>query len=280
MSIFDRLRKRAPNAAVEVAVHLRVMEPSADQVEAARQAQSDRYYNDKATIDGYVIQRFGPDPIGTLRSPGDSACPSCGATFEKPLSKSRKCPECNAKIVVRTVDGERRAYTKDQALLIHERKAILAEYRAAFRRVQNIGVGPARFLEKLDTLGRDFRPRDASWHLLNEAALDAMKSGDFHALQMAYRLQASQLKDEGRDPNDSLAHAHEASALNYKQQGLAEGLRILACGCDVCGEDNGREIRWSEFKRGQFGPVGPLPHRDCAKGFCACTYTAIISSFR
>lgn len=262
-----------------VTVDLEVQYPSSEQIDAMRAEARERYHRNKDVIDDYVKRTYGDDPFEQMKPPTAEICPHCGCVYAAPLARSRKCPVCGEKIVLRTVEGKKYALTPDQAEFVDNRKKLLAEYRAAFRRVELVGYGANDFVSALESRGPGYSARDASWGLLNQRALDAMNAGDFQGLKMAYLQQAVQLRDEGRDPIQSLALCREAETLEYRNSDIAKGLVITACDCAQCRKDQGRKLSWDQLERGRFGLVGPLPHADCEKGFCTCLYAAWTKSW-
>ncbi len=265
MGILDRFRQRAGNTP----------QPRVRVTGSIELTDQEDYEHNNAVIEAYVAKRFGPDPIESISPPPATVCPYCGSLFDTALKQSRKCPTCHEAIVLRTVDGRRVAFTEDQAHTVDERNTLLAAYRTAFRRAGSVAFTAEQFTDTLDSLGPEYQPRDASWRLLNQAAVDAMKAGDFLTLARAYQLQAEQLCDEGREPTQCLSFSREAEALHYRNQDVVKGLTVRSCTCGVCDVDNGRRLAWGDFKEGKFGLVGPLPHVDCAKGFCTCSYSPI-----
>ena len=263
MGIFDRFRERAGN----------IPQPQVRVTGSIELAGQEDYEHNHAVIEAYVAKRFGPAPVESISPPPVTVCPYCGSLFDAPLKRSRKCPTCHEAIVLRTVDGRRVAFTEDQARAVDERNALLTDYRKAFRRAGSVGFTVEQFTDTLASLGPGYQPRDASWRLLIQAALDAMKAGDFFTVARAYQLEAEQLRDEARDPTQCLSFSMEAEALYYRNQGDVKSLTIRSCTCGVCDVDNGRKLAWGDFQQGKFGLVGPLPHVDCAKGFCTCSYS-------
>ena len=254
--------------------HLEVHYASPEQVDAMRAETREQYQHNKDVIDDYVERKYGDDPFEQVTPPSAGVCPYCGCLHAEPLVRSGKCPACGEKIVLRTVGGEKYALTAEQAELVDKRKKLLVEHRAAFRRVQNVGCSAEEFVSTLVSLGPGCSARDASWKLLNHRVIDATRKNDFGSLKMAYHAQAIQLRDEGRDPIHSLANCLEAETLEYRNYPNAIGLEILSCECGHCSKDKERKLRWDEFERGQFGFVGPIPHAECEKGFCTCSYVA------
>lgn len=227
---------------------------------------------DKQLVHAYVTTHYD-DPWSEL--PGEptlTACPSCGSVFDKPLAQSRKCPECSAKIVVRTVDGSKHALTEAGAARLDTGKQVIASFNKYRKHAANLEINTPTLLAKLDELraqGPGFTVGDAFWQLSNNANLEAMRTGDLHRSSRVLFTQALCLHEEGRDFLALKREANKLSVQHYVQQGIVTKVQILADGC--C-----EECREYADAIGQVTPSvaleRPLPGNGCSRDWCNCSW--------
>ncbi len=204
-------------------------------------------------------------------------CPYCGTIINPPPARSRKCPHCRERIVVRTrrSDGVKLLLTEAAGKEFDKQRKAEVARNEGIRRSQNIGASIEDFerTEKELTGKWGFAPpRDVFWALANEAVLDAAKKGTAHHLSMVYWEMARLLYDEGnpRHPHIEMARrASRASIQAYAERGIGGGkVEVLATCCQVCDVDNGRE-----YTIAQAIEVLPIPHEACENnGWCRCTW--------
>lgn len=203
-----------------------------------------------------------------------AACPHCGSVLDPPPASSRKCPECRGPIVVRTRKGTKLLFTPTGAEAADRERAREVAANKARRHASNIGVdddGWHRMEQQLTgRFGRPPSAGDVFWSLANEAIQDAMRSSDWHRLQMLYFEMALHLKDEGRDFRDLRRESLRCSVRHHIAQASRFGageplLRVLGCrpDCEVCRPDAARSFRAGEL----LADDAPVPH-DCE--WCAC----------
>jgi len=123
---------------------------------------------------------------------------------------------------------------------------------------------------------------DATWSLLNQAAMGLMEEGDFETLSRVYFSMALQLDRENRDFSAQLREANRMRLLAIQQKarespGLYSGVSIgSGKGCEACEKLDGKRFTLEEAIRLQ-----PLPCPDCTftlksgrPGWCRCLYFA------
>ena len=278
--LFGRTAKPAPATTshpaaappISVTVTARVTEPSRQEREQMAEAMREAYRRDKQLVYSYVIEHYD-NPWADLPSEGSlTACPSCGSVFDKPLARSRKCPECSAKIVVRTVDGTKHALTESGAARLDNAKQVVATFNKYRKHAANLEIGTATLLTKLDELRAEnpgFTIGDAFWRLANNANLEAMRTGDLQRSSRVLFTQALCLHEEGRDWLNLKREANKRNVQHYLQPGIVTKLRILADGCcDEC----------QQYAAG-IGHVAPavalerlLPGGGCSRDWCNCSW--------
>ena len=205
-------------------------------------------------------------------------CPYCGLRIDPAPARSRRCPHCKERIVVRTrrSDGAKLLLTEAAAAEFDQDRRLEAERNEAIRRSANIGVTREHFAKAERDLARKFgfaQPRDVFWMLANEAAVRAMKRGEWHALSMIYWEQARQLYEEGKPHLDLARQASKASLQVFVQGGYVRNVEIVCNCCAQCQRDAGRKMALADAVREL-----PIPHETCDNdGWCICLWVPIIT---
>jgi hypothetical protein len=178
--------------------------------------------------------------------------------------------------VVRTrrSGGARLLLTQAQAQAFDKERERQAARNDALRRAQNIGASGADFERKEGELTKQWGfapPRDVFWALAGQAAVAAMKKGDWHHLSMIYWEQARLVFEEGKDCLEIRREAEKAQLRGYAEQGV-KYVRILAGhSCSSCTPDNGHRFSVSEALEKM-----PIPKDNCENGWCACTWSPLV----
>jgi hypothetical protein len=200
----------------------------------------------------------------------DPACPVCGTVLDSPPKSRGKCPACGQPLVMRTVAGQRVAFTPEQA------SAYTVADKAAKQR--------AKFLKRLgyfdvteqdwdrtqreltSQFGTPAKVGDVYWRLANEAALGYEQNRQW-ALGMRVRNDMAKFNvEEGRDWVGS-ARLAEQDALRSLQEydDARQAMILIACPCDICQADH-----LTVKPLGDFAARWPLPHADCGRPPCRC----------
>ena len=219
----------------------------------------------------------GPAPVVPV------ACPNCGGVLDPPPDRTRLCPSCRHRIVVRHSDG-RTIYLTEAAVEIFEAERELEIERQAWT------LARRRWLHLARAAGApaELRRRAAAAPLSIEAVrsardlyLDAAESAVKAARKAkrwdeVARIRRRQAAALLRRPVAARHRRDEIVALH--REGVAATLRALAmvsreaelvgasC-CQTCRTDNERIFRIADELR-----TPRLPHAGCPRGLCACDW--------
>lgn len=224
-----------------------------------------------------LFDREPSKPSSKTRDAPPSACPYCGVVIDPPPARSRKCPDCRERIVVRTrrSDGAKVLLTEADAADFDEQRKAEAARNDAIRKSSNIGATPEDFANAERTVAQKFGtalPRDVFWQLANEFAVRAMKSNDWHALSMVYWQQARLLYEEGKPHLDLAREASKASLQRYAHDGFVKQVEILCNCCELCERDAGRKMSVQDAMEQL-----PIPHEESANdGWCICLWVPVV----
>ena len=205
------------------------------------------------------------------------ACPSCGTILETPPTRSRKCPACKERIVVRTRRSDRvkLILTEAEGKKFDEQRDREAARNDAIRRSESVGATVEDFsrTEKELTEKWGFAPpRDVFWAVAVKAALAAMEKRDWHQLSMVYWTQALLLHEEGKPHMQLAREASKASLQRYAEDGYTRSVQVIAGCCQLCDRDEGRRFTIPEALEEL-----PIPHDGCERdGWCACMWNVVI----
>lgn len=206
-----------------------------------------------------------------------AACPSCGTILETPPKRSRKCPACKERIVVRTRRSDRIKLflTEAQGKQFDEQREREAARNDAIRRSESVGATAEDFnsTEKELTEKWGFAPpRDVFWAVAGKAAIHAMEKRDWHQLSMVYFTQALLLNEEGKPHLQLAREASKASLQRYAEDGYTRSVQVMAGCCQRCDRDEGRQFTTAEALEKL-----PIPHEGCENdGWCRCMWNAAI----
>lgn len=222
-------------------------------------------------------KRTGAEKSHALNSQVNAECPHCGVNFDPPPARTRKCPKCRERVVVRSHRKQKFYLTEAQVEAFEKKRAREYLRNAAIRAAENIHVN----LEKFETRERDLQdempgsgPHDVFWSLANERVASLMKpqmsSSDWHRLSMVYFQQALWLNKQERDYWHLKSEADKAYAQSYALQGI-ETLEIVAEDCDEC-----RAFHGKQYPIHQAVKSWPIPEGVCTAKWCTCTWNLVL----
>ena len=211
------------------------------------------------------------------------ACPNCGGMLDPPPDRSRLCPNCRHRIVVRHSDGHA-IYLTEAAVKVFEaerqleieRQTWTLERRRWLHLARAAGA-PVELRRRAAVAPLSSEAVRSSRDLYLEAAESAVRAARrakrWDEVARIRRRQAAALFEEA---GGSAPPTDEIVAL-YRE-GLAATLRALAtvsreaelvgasC-CQACRMDNDRIFRIADELR-----TPRLPHAGCPRGLCACDW--------
>lgn len=191
-------------------------------------------------------------------------CPNCGVVLEEMPRRSRKCPHCQQPIIVRTVDGNTLLMTeqqRDESGRQAARDAALAEARMVGATAEDFTVVERTLRSEMGAAS----PSDVFWRLANQQVMAYATAGDWVRAAQTYEAMARHLHHEGRDPASVQKLAINAylqdAALHYPTDRV---MVLVGCACAPC-QQGPRKATLGELLQ-----HCPIPHPDCAKGWCRC----------
>lgn len=220
-------------------------------------------------------------PIGPPRTER-AACPYCGVIIEPRPERSRKCPECGNKIIVRTRYSDRikLLLTEEQTAQFDRERKVQAKRNDCMRRSGLIGYTRQAFEAKERELGHQWnshpQPGDVFWAMANQRVIDCLEKGDWHNAAMAYFQQALYLHDEGKPFFHLLQEATRADLRRYATTPIAgpkSKVRILTSkgqSCPSCQKNEGKVFTIEQALR-----TMPIPNPSCTNlgtGWCRCLW--------
>jgi uncharacterized Zn finger protein (UPF0148 family) len=243
-----------------------------------------RYVEEVQVLERYLA-RSGRHPefedrarkAAALRDAGANstaiACPSCGEVLENPPKSRGKCPSCGQQIVMRTVDGQRAAFSPEQATA-YTASDKAAKQRATFlKRLGYFDVTEKDWdcihAEQAARFGHASSDGDVYWQIANERAVGYELEQNW---SLAGRLRSDMTKfsvEEGRDwvGPARIAEENWLRALQHYDGPEAEMI-LIACPCEFCQRDH-QQVR----SLAQFAASWPLPHIECGRPPCRCRVT-------
>jgi hypothetical protein len=220
-----------------------------------------------------------PEPAPVFRV----ACPNCGAVLDPPPDRSRLCPSCRHRIVVRHSDGNA-IYLTEAAVEVFQAERQLEIERQAWTlerlrwlHLARAAGAPAELRRRAAVAQLSIEAVRSSRDLYLDAAESAVRAARrakrWDEVARIRRRQAAALFEEA---GGSAQPADEIVALH--REGVAATLRSLAtvsreaelvgasC-CQACRIDNERIFRIADELR-----TPRLPHAGCPRGLCACDW--------
>ncbi len=213
--------------------------------------------------------------------PMPAACPTCGVVLDPPPQRTRNCPDCGSKIVLRTdrATKEKRYLTTEGAVAFDKAKALASAKKKAIRRIEALGLTVADYETTEAELTKQFgtrpNPGDVYWRVANE---QVMRLGDprinGYEMQQIRSQMARHSKEEGRSAVHIQKLGHK-ERLWYEKASLADyagddgspwraRVSANAC-CDVCEELDGRIYTFDQAIEEM-----PIPPDGCTRGWCNC----------
>jgi predicted RNA-binding Zn-ribbon protein involved in translation (DUF1610 family) len=198
------------------------------------------------------------------------ACPACGTVLDSPPKSRGKCPSCGQSLVMRTVAGQRVAFTPEQATAQAEADKASKRRAKFLKRLGYFDVTEqdwdAVYAEQTERFGRPSADGDVYWQLATDAAVRYEQSGQWIAAAQVRDDMAKFNVEEGRDWVGS-ARLAEQDTMRALQEydGPDQAMILIACPCDVCQQAH---LQVKPFR--DFTAAWPLPHEDCRRPPCRC----------
>jgi hypothetical protein len=240
--------------------------------------------DDQVDVPVEVVPQATPAPSTELPAlVATVACPYCAVLLEPPPERTRLCPRCRRRIVVRHVEG-RAVYLTEAAVEVFEGERRNEVERETWTRERRHWLDLAR----LAGVPPDRRRRLAG------AALTAATVQQSRTLYLAAAERAVRAARRDKHWDDvARIRSRQAAALYQEaggnpppqdeivalyREGVAATLRAIApvardaelvgasC-CPACRADNEDVFRIADELR-----VPRLPHPGCPRGLCACDY--------
>ena len=212
-----------------------------------------------------------------LGKQASAKCPYCRIVVTPAPVRTRKCPKCREKIVVRT-KNKRKVYLRAEELEAFDRaRAVESLHRAAIQAADRIEIDRNAFLERERELAKSMPgagPQDVFWTLANERAMNLMKggldAGAWRKLSNVYFQQALWLSNRGKPYWNLKEQSEMALANHYRMRGIRQ-LELMASDCPGCKKYNGRTYA---AKRAQ--KEWPIREGDCTAEWCNCTWNMVV----
>lgn len=209
--------------------------------------------------------------------PQVAACPHCGVVLDPPPARSRRCPECRERIVVRTekVVNRKLYLTPEGAEAFDAEKAADAERAKIIRRVAKIGYGMADFDRVFADLksesGADPNAGDVFWRLANSRKVEQETQAEWLGLTSTCREMAQYLHGEGHDSIGMLREAARAELCRAAEDPFTTQVEIISHQpCQACGVDDRKRFTVSVAQAEE-----RLPHLNCDQHLCQCWYRSL-----
>lgn len=212
-------------------------------------------------------------------TPVSVACPYCGTVLDPVPTRKKKCPHCKNIIYVNysLTDPRKRLVTEPEATEIEQEWQAYHAEQALAQKFAQIGVTPTERLaleaEICQSQGRTPSPGDLLLAAASMALHEAMQRPDWQRMSLIYRLQASQLFDEGRPHIHLQQEAERASLMHEAQSEWAKGEKIKV---EISTMNDARRCRYCAANEGKYIPIAeairtlPVPNEACEHGWCRC----------
>lgn len=208
---------------------------------------------------------------GTLQSI-PPACPSCGVILDTFPSRTRKCPSCKQKLVVRTRRSDRAKLllTESQGRVFDTERSRDAKRNKAIRHsLLHLGCSKRDFELIENELARRFGvalPGDTYCVLANSAIKEPMLNKEWHRVGMIQWGMARWLYEEGREHIQMQREAYKADLLHHLSQGRTH-VRVVSGSCNECRKNDGRVFSVSDALNSAI-----IPNERCKNGWCICLW--------
>ncbi len=221
-----------------------------------------------------------------VRAPGGpAACPYCGVILDAPPKATKRCPTCGERMHLKRVAGtdERRLMTETDSEENDRAWKRVRLRKKAIRATELLGLSESEFLNAEQSLAARFGcapgPGDVFWSLANREIGEAGRRGDWHRTSVVYGDMARWLHEEGRrSPFELLRQASIAELRGWASSPTFGPLAKVGAFdandshvCDACASS--RDKTWTVAEALENPPV---PHPDCANGFCRCTLSLLV----
>lgn len=232
-----------------------------------------------------VPARPAQTPAAPARAPA-AACPYCAKLLDPAPERSRLCPRCRRRIVIRRVGGRLVLLTEQaEEVFESERQREVSErgwdrerreWLALAKRV----AAPVNRIARLATAPPSEAVVAASKGLYLAAAertvRKARRTKSWEKVASIRRAQAAALyraSGSAVPPPEEIVSLHRdwsAAALRALLRFGAQAELVGSGCCAICGRDNGRAFLIKAELRGQ-----RLPHEGCPRGLCPCDWWPI-----
>jgi hypothetical protein len=222
-------------------------------------------------------------PAAPARAPA-AACPYSAKLLDPPPERSRLCPRCRRRIVVRRVGGRlvllteqaQEVFESEQQREINERAwnherrewlALAKSVEAPANRIARLAAAPVS--QAVVTASKGLYLANAE-----RAVRSARRTKSWDKVASVRRAQAAALyraSGSAVPPSEEIVSLHRewsAAALRALLRFGAAQAELVGSGCcPICERDNGQRFLIKAELRGQ-----RLPHEGCPRGLCACDW--------
>ncbi len=215
--------------------------------------------------------------------PAVPSCPSCGRLLDPAPVRTRLCPHCRQRVIVRQIDG-RRVLLTEGALVVfkaeRQREVDERTWDGDRRRwlvlARHVGA-PEGQIARLSAAPSSSTAAEASRKLYVTNASRAVRAArrlrQWEKVAAISREQAAALfaaSGSTCPPDDEVVALHRewsvAALRSLVDFGTQVELASMGC-CAICARDDGQVFRIAAELRKQ-----RLPHEGCAKGLCGCDW--------
>ncbi len=224
-----------------------------------------------------------PEPEPTAPVVIQVACPNCGVILDPPPERTRLCPRCRRRIVVRHVDG-RAIYLTEAAVEVFVSERVREQERETWTHDRRKWLDLARLVgapadrrQRLEggplTAAAVQQSRSLYIVAAERAARAAKRAKHWDDLARIRQRQAAALYGEdggSGPPSDEVLALHRegvAATLRALQPVAREAELVGAGCCPACRTDEDRVFRIVDELR-----TPRLPHAGCPRGLCPCDW--------
>jgi hypothetical protein len=168
----------------------------------------------------------------------DPVCPYCSYRFDSWPSRNRKCPGCNNRVIIRTLQTGRMIVTKDQAAIIDsERKAnayrnkIMNLVFMAQISIEDFYVAKSTYERKT---GSVWAERDVAWQIICETATKRNSKRDYDGARVAWNAACWFKNLHAEDPSQEVLRRELSQLRGLKKSGYTTVRIWTECRCPAC----------------------------------------------
>ena len=211
------------------------------------------------------------------------ACPNCGVILDPPPERTRLCPRCRRRIVVRHAEG-RAIYLTEASVEVFESERAREQERETWTHDRRKWLDLARLVgapadrrQRLDrsalTAAAVQQSRSLYMVAAERAARAAKRAKHWDDLARIRQRQAAALYAEAGGsgpPSEEVVALHRegvAATLRGLQPVAREAELVGAGCCPACRADEDRVFRIADELR-----TPRLPHAGCPRGLCPCDW--------